>query len=46
MRWEFRLVYFACYRRSDNRWAVFVADVVLNDEYGAYPALLTPDYRA
>ena len=35
-----RLAGLARYRSSNNRWAVFIAGVVLNDQNGSHPALL------
>ena len=35
-----RLAGLARYRSGNNRWAVFIAGVVLNDQNGSHPALL------
>ena len=46
VRGKFRLRHFARDRRRDDRGGIFIADVVLHDEHGAYAALLAPDNGA
>ena len=46
MRRQTRLACLARYCRSDHRWAVLIAGVVLDDEHRAHAALLRADDRA